>query len=119
MRNEDLAQTCLRLYRVNRELSRWDEYDANDLLPPDQRRGLERPKLTRGGLKELQLIRLHWGRALLGTQRLGSWTGALAGARGCRASPVRTASRCAMPAFARTRGSSRSVTRSRSLLTEA
>jgi hypothetical protein len=46
----------LRLYRVNGELSRWDEYEANSMLPPEQRRNLERPILTRGGLKELQLM---------------------------------------------------------------
>jgi hypothetical protein len=42
--------------RANAALSRWDEYDANVLLPADQRRPLERPTLTRGGLEELQVM---------------------------------------------------------------
>jgi hypothetical protein len=42
--------------RVNAALSRWDEYEANELLDPDQRRPLERPTLTQGGLKELQVM---------------------------------------------------------------
>ena len=46
----------LRIARVNAALSAWDEYEANQLLPPDRRRPLPRPKLTRGGLKELQLM---------------------------------------------------------------
>ena len=50
------AHNLLRLGRVNAALSAWDEYDANRLLPPDLRRRLSRPKLTRGGLKELQLM---------------------------------------------------------------
>ena len=45
-----------RLRRVNAALSVWDEYEANRLLPPDRRRPLLRPRLTRGGLKELQLM---------------------------------------------------------------
>jgi hypothetical protein len=44
------AHNLLRLGRVNAALSAWDEYDANALLPPDQRRPLPRPKLTRGGM---------------------------------------------------------------------
>jgi hypothetical protein len=39
---------------VNAALSARDENKANRLLPPDLRRPLPRPKLTRGGLKELQ-----------------------------------------------------------------
>jgi len=31
------AHNLLRLARVNAGLSAWDEYDANQLLPPDQR----------------------------------------------------------------------------------
>ena len=50
------AHNLLRLRRVNAALSVWDEYEANELLPPDQWRPLPRPKLTRGGLKELQLM---------------------------------------------------------------
>ena len=50
------AHNLLRLRRVNAALSAWDEYEANRLLPPDQRRPLPRPKLTRGGRKELQLM---------------------------------------------------------------
>jgi hypothetical protein len=50
------AHNLLRLARVNAALSAWDEYEANQLLPPDRRRLLPRPKLTRGGLKELQLM---------------------------------------------------------------
>ena len=50
------ARNLLRLARVNAALSARDEYDANALLPPDRRRPLARPKLTRGGLKELQLM---------------------------------------------------------------
>ena len=50
------AHNLLRLARVNAALSTRDEYEANQLLPPDQRRPLSRPKLTRGGLKELQLM---------------------------------------------------------------
>jgi hypothetical protein len=50
------ARNLLRLARVNAVLSAWKEYDANRLLPPDQRRPLPRPRLTRGGLKELQLM---------------------------------------------------------------
>jgi hypothetical protein len=50
------AHNLLRLARVNAALSAWEEYEANALLPPDQRRPLLRPKLTRGGLKELQLM---------------------------------------------------------------
>ena len=50
------AHNLLRLARVNAALSARDEYEANQLLPPDRRRPLPRPKLTRGGLKELQLI---------------------------------------------------------------
>jgi hypothetical protein len=50
------AHNLLRLARVNAALSAWDEYEANQLLPPDQRRRLPRPRLTRGGLKELQLM---------------------------------------------------------------
>ena len=46
------AHNLLRLARVNATLSIWDEYEANALLPPDQRRPLSRPKLTHGGLKE-------------------------------------------------------------------
>ena len=48
------AHNLLRLRRGNAALSAWDEYEANRLLPPDLRRPLPRPKLTRGGLKELQ-----------------------------------------------------------------
>lgn len=51
-----LTAAVCRLARVNGALSVWDEYDANQLLPPEQRRPLERPTLTRGGLKELQLM---------------------------------------------------------------
>ena len=50
------ARNLLRLARVTAALSVWDEYEANALLPPEQRRPLPRPKLTRGGLKELQLM---------------------------------------------------------------
>ena len=50
------AHSLLRLARVNAALSAWDEYEANGLMPPDQRCPLPRPKLTRGGLKELQLM---------------------------------------------------------------
>ena len=50
------AHNLLRLARVNAALSTWDEYEANRLLPRDLRRPLARPKLTRGGLKELQLM---------------------------------------------------------------
>ena len=50
------ANNLLRLARVNAALPVWEEYEANELLPPDQRRPLPRPKLTRGGLKELQLM---------------------------------------------------------------
>ena len=50
------AHNLLRLARVNAALSAWDEYEANQLLPPDQQRPRPRPKLTRGGLKELQLM---------------------------------------------------------------
>ena len=50
------AHNLLRLARVNAALSAWDEYDANRLLPRDQRRPLPQPMLTRGGLKELQLM---------------------------------------------------------------
>ena len=50
------AHNLLRLARVNAALSARDEYEANRLLPPDRRRPLPRPKLTRGGLKELQLM---------------------------------------------------------------
>ena len=50
------AHNLLRLRRVNAALSAWDEYEANQLLPPDQRRPLPRPKLTREALKELQLM---------------------------------------------------------------
>ena len=50
------AHNLLRLARVNAALSTRDEYEANQLLPPDQRRPLPRPKLTRGGLKELHLM---------------------------------------------------------------
>ena len=50
------AHNLLRLARVNAALSAWDEYESNRLLPPDLRRPLPRPKLTRGGLKELQLM---------------------------------------------------------------
>jgi hypothetical protein len=46
----------LRLPRVEAALSARDEYEANRLLPPDRRRPLARPKLTRDGLKELQLM---------------------------------------------------------------
>ena len=48
------ARNLLRLARVKAALSARDEYEANRLLPPDRRRPLARPKLTRGGLKELQ-----------------------------------------------------------------
>jgi len=48
------AHNLLRLARVNAALSARDEYEANQLLPPDRRRPLPRPKLTRAGLKELQ-----------------------------------------------------------------
>ena len=47
------ARNLLRLARVNAALSALDEYEANQLLPPDRRRPLARPKLTRGGLKDL------------------------------------------------------------------
>ena len=50
------AHNLLRLARVNAALSAWEEYEANQLLPPDQRRPLPLPKLTRGGLMELQLM---------------------------------------------------------------
>jgi hypothetical protein len=46
----------LRLARVNAALSARDEYEANTLRPSDQRRPLARPKLTRGGLKEVQVM---------------------------------------------------------------
>ena len=47
------AHNLLRLARVNAAVSARDEYEANRRLPPDQRRPLPRPKLTRGRLKEL------------------------------------------------------------------
>ena len=50
------AHNLLRLARVNAALSARDEYEANRLLPAEERRPLARPKLTRGGLKELQLM---------------------------------------------------------------
>ena len=50
------AHNLLRLARVSAAMSAWDEYGANQLLPPEQRRPLPRRKLTRGGLKELQLM---------------------------------------------------------------
>ena len=50
------AHNVLRLARVNAALSARDEYESNELLPPDRRRPLSRPKLTRGALKELQLM---------------------------------------------------------------
>jgi hypothetical protein len=50
------AHNLLRLRRVNAALSAWDEYEANRLSPPDRRHPLPKPKLTRGGLKELQLM---------------------------------------------------------------
>jgi hypothetical protein len=50
------AHNLVRLARVRAAISAWDEYEANQLLPPDQRSPLPRPKLTRGGLKELQLM---------------------------------------------------------------
>ena len=50
------AHNLLRLARVNAALSAWDEYDANQLLPPDRRRPLPRPELPRGGPTELQLM---------------------------------------------------------------
>ena len=51
---EHLTATVARLAHVNAALSVSDEYEANGLLPPDQRRPLARPTLARGGLKELQ-----------------------------------------------------------------
>ena len=50
------AHNLLRLARVNAALSIWAEYEANQLLPHNQCRPLPRPKLSRGGLKELQLM---------------------------------------------------------------
>jgi len=44
------AHNLLRLARINAAMSAWDEYGANQLLPPDRRRPLPRPKLTRGGM---------------------------------------------------------------------
>jgi hypothetical protein len=54
--SDALTATVARLARVNAALSARDENKANRLLPPDLRRPLPRPKLTRGGLKELQLM---------------------------------------------------------------
>jgi hypothetical protein len=51
-----LAHNTRRLLRANAALSRGDEYDANELLPADQRRPLERPTLTQGGLKWLEVM---------------------------------------------------------------
>jgi hypothetical protein len=51
-----LTAILVRLARVNAALSAWDEYEANGLLPPEQRRPLGRPTLTRGGLQELQVM---------------------------------------------------------------
>ena len=51
-----LVHNVARLTRVNRALSAYEEYEADSLLPPEHRRNLKRPKLTRGGLKELQLM---------------------------------------------------------------
>jgi len=53
---EQHAHNLPRLARVNAALSARDEHDANALLSPHRRRPLPRPKLTRGGLKELQLM---------------------------------------------------------------
>jgi hypothetical protein len=51
-----LVHNVARLTRVNRALSAWEGYEADSLLPPEQRGNLVRPTLERGGLKELQLM---------------------------------------------------------------
>jgi hypothetical protein len=51
-----LVHNVARLTRVDRALSAWEEYEADSLLPPEQRGNLKRPTLERGGLKELQVM---------------------------------------------------------------
>ena len=53
------ARNLLRLARVDAALAAWDEYEANELLPADIRGPMPRPRLTRGGLRELQLLLLQ------------------------------------------------------------
>lgn len=43
-----------RLKRVSRALRRWDEYEAQELLPVPPTRPVERPQLSREALKALQ-----------------------------------------------------------------
>lgn len=49
-------RTLARLATVNRALSRWDEVDAAELMPPDIRPRVRRPTLDRQSLKELQRV---------------------------------------------------------------
>lgn len=53
---EHRRKTLARLATVNRTLSRWDEVDAAQLMPPDIRPWARHPTLGRQALKELQLV---------------------------------------------------------------
>jgi hypothetical protein len=44
------------LKRVNRALSRWDEYEAHVLLPSQPRRSIKPPPIPREALKSLQTM---------------------------------------------------------------
>ena len=46
--------TIARLQRVNEALSRWDEYDCGQAMPPELRPRVRHPTLSRPALKELQ-----------------------------------------------------------------
>jgi hypothetical protein len=51
-----LLTNLSRLRRVNLQLSRWDEWDAADLLPPSLRPAVVPPMLDRPQLKSLQAM---------------------------------------------------------------
>jgi hypothetical protein len=52
------AATLRRLRRVNQVLSRWDEYEAAQAMPPELRPRVRRPTLSSGALNELSAM-LH------------------------------------------------------------
>jgi hypothetical protein len=49
-----ILKTLASLRRVNQALSRWDEWDAHDLMPLSLRPGVVPPVLEREQLKALQ-----------------------------------------------------------------
>ena len=53
VRTVPTSQLRENLARVEAALARWDAFDVDAARPPDQREGIEPPRLTREALREL------------------------------------------------------------------